>query len=180
MIKLLPTKNDDKNFVTLIEQVLLYEVSFTQSEDIFITKIDHWFDFKWRGFSHKIFGEMGVWRDPLRIPPFIPDRIIEEIYFQKTGESYVQKDLYQLHIYQNSAENAERKINSKSAVYIWFSGDTSNNSQGSLMIYKFAQDSQTSWYVSFIKKTDWQIYKTDNISKAEVKAMIEKDYSVLI
>jgi hypothetical protein len=175
MIEILPSKTDNKKFIGLVEQILHDEVKFAQPEDIFITKVDHWFDFKWRGFSHKTFGELGVWRDPLRIPPFIPDRIIEEVYYQKIGKSYERNDHYRLHIYQNSAENAERKINRKSAVYIWFSGETANNSQGSLMIYRFGKDIQNSWYASFIKKVEWQIYKTDNISKAEINSMIENE-----
>ena len=48
------------------------------------------------------------------------------------------------------------------------------------MLYVFLKDFQNAWYVSFINKSDWQIYKTDNISKAEVKAMIENDYLALI
>ncbi len=172
MIKLLPNENDDKDFITLVEQILLAEISFTQSENVFITKINHSFDFKWRGFSHKIFGELGVWREPLRIPPFIPDRILEEIHFEKNDEIYMQKDQFQLHIYQPSSEDAERKINRKSALYVWFSGNTSNNSQGSLMIYKFGEEFQSSWYVSFLKKVDWQIYKTDRISRSEILALI--------
>jgi hypothetical protein len=180
MIEILPSKTDDKIFVGLINQILQTEISFVEFEDIFITKVDHWFDLKWRAFSHKMFGELGVWREPLRIPPFIPDRIVEETYFQKVGKSYVPKDLYQLHIYQPSSKNAERKINRKSALYIWFSGNTLSNSQGSLMIYKFTKELQNSWYVSFIKKTEWQIYKTDNISKAEVKGIIKNDNFALI
>ncbi|HVE59363.1 MAG TPA: hypothetical protein VNB22_21315, partial [Pyrinomonadaceae bacterium] len=79
-----------------------------------------------------------------------------------------------------SDENAQRKIKRKSALYGWFSGETATNSQGSFMLYKFGKESQHSWYVSFIKKADWQIYKTDNISKAEVKAMFENNKLALI
>lgn len=180
MIDISPSENDDKNFIEIVGRILQFEVKFAQPEDVFVTKVNHWFDFKWRGFSHKILGALGVWREPLRIPPFIPDRIIEEKHFQKIGENYELKDLYQLHIYQQSSENAERKINRKSAIYLWFSSDTTNNSQGSLMIYKFDKDSQDSWYVSFIKKPDWQIYKTDNISKAELKSISKKDFFALV
>ena len=181
MIELTPSRNDDKNFVALVGQILLSEVNFSQPDDVFITKIDHWFDYKWRGFSHKIFGALGVWREEfLRIPLFIPDRVAAEAYFQKVGKCYGRNDLYRLHIYQNSAENARRKIKRRSAVYVRFSGDTLNKSRGSLMVYRFEKDGQHSFYVSFIKKSVWQIYKTDNISKAEVKAMIENDKLVLV
>ena len=179
MLKISPNENDDKNFIELVEQILRAEVVFTQPKDVFIIKVDHWFDFKWREFSHKIFGALGVWRKPLRVPPFIPDRIVEEAHFQKIGKSYKREVPYRLHIYQHSSENAERKINRKSALYVWFSGDTVSKSQGSLMVYRFANETQNSWYSSFVKKADWQIYKTDNISKAEIKSMMKDNYPVL-
>lgn len=181
MVKIQSNENDDQTFLGLVEKILRVEVSLAQPEDVFITKVDHWFDFKWRGFSHKIFGALGVWHEEfLRIPPFIPDRIVQEIYFQKIGEIYEQKEPYRLHTYQNSDENAPRKINGKSAIYCWFSSETVNNSQGSLMVYKFGKDFQNSWYASFMKKAEWQIYKTDNISKSVIKSMIKNDYLALI
>jgi hypothetical protein len=180
VIEIISSKNEDKTFVGLVERILYTGISLTEPKDVFITKVDHWFDFKWREFSHKIFGALGVWRNTLRIPPFIPDRIVEESYFGKIGKEYIRKDLYRLHIYQSSSENAERKIKRKSAIYLWYSGDTANKTQGSLMVYTFCKDSQNSWYASFIKKKDWQIFKTDNISKAEINAMLDKDYLALI
>lgn len=180
MIDILSSESDDKDFIKIVEQVLDVGVNLGRPEEVFIIKVDHWFDFKWREFSHKIFGALGVWRKPLRVPPFIPDRIIEETYFQRIGESYQRENLNPLHIYQPSEGNARRKINRKSASFIWYSGETNSNSQASLMIYFFTKDFQNSWYVSFIKKSDWQIFKTDNISKAEVKSMIENDYLALI
>lgn len=179
MIEIITSQNEDRNFVRLVEQILNVGISLIEPKDVFITKVDHWFDFKWREFSHKIFGALGIWREPLRIPPFIPDRIVEESYFEKVGKKYISKDLYRLHIYQPSSENAERKINRKSAIYLWYSGETANYSQGSLMTYSFTEDSQNSWYASFLKKKDWQIYKTDNISRAEINAMLDKNYLAL-
>jgi hypothetical protein len=176
MIEILPDKNDDENFVKIIEQILDVGINLGCPEEVFVVKVDHWFDFKWREFSHKIFGALGVWRKPLRIPPFIPDRIVEQKYYRKVGKYYELKDTNSIHIYQQSDWNAIRKIKRKSAIYIWFSSGTVKNSQASLMVYFFKDDFQKSWYVSFTKKSEWQIYKTDNISKAEVRSMIENDY----
>lgn len=180
MIQLFPDKNDDENFVGMVERIINAGLNLNQPAEVFIVKVDHWFDFKWRQFSHKIFGALGIWRERLRVPPFIPDRIVEEAYFEKAENRYVRTDEYFVHIYQTSSDNAIRKIKRRSAIYVWFSGDTANNTQASLMIYAFKKDFQNSWYVSFIKKADWQVYKTDNISKAEVKAMCEHDYLALI
>ena len=180
MIEILPDKDDDKDFVQIVEQILTVGLKLGQPDDVFIIKVDHWFDFKWLAFSHKILGAVGIWRESLRIPPFIPDRIIEEKYFQKIGENYKSLPSKPLHIYQPSENNAKRKIKHQSAYFMWFSGDTVNSSQASLMVYYFAKDFQNAWYVSFLKKSDWQIYKTDKISKATVKSMIGNDYLALI
>lgn len=180
MIEILPSQNEDKNFVGLVEQILNTGVRLTEPKDVFITKVDHWFDFKWHKFRCKVLGAFGVRGEPLTIPPFIPDRIVEESYFEKVGQKYIYKDLYRLHIYQTSSENEKREIKLDSATYLWYSGDTLNNFQGSLMAYTFGKDYQNSWYASFIKKKDWQIYKTDNISKAEITAMINRNYLALI
>ncbi len=180
MIGILPSQNEDKYFIGLVEQILNIGIILTEPKDIFVTKVDHWFDFKWHKFRGKVLGAFGVRGEPLLIPPFIPDRIVEESYFERVGQKYIHKDLYRLHIYQPSSENEKREIKRDSAIYLWYSGDTLNNSQGSLMVYSFGKDFQTSWYASFIKKKDWQIYKTDNISKAEINAMINNDYLALI
>lgn len=180
MIEISLSENDDKKFVEIVAQVLNVGVNLTQPEEVFIVKTDHWFDFKWRGFSYKTIGALGVWRNPLRVPPFIPDRIVEQTYFQKVGEIYRQAESKPLHTYQQSENNAQRKIDRQSALFIWFSSATVLNSQASLMVYTFSKDFQNSWYVSYVKKSDWQIYKTDNISKASVKSMIENDYPALI
>lgn len=180
MIEILPSENDDKGFIKIVEQILDVGVNLGCPEEVFVIKVDRWFDFKWRAFSHKIFGAIGVWREPLRIPPFIPDRIVEQCYFQKVEENYQRKNSNPIHIYQHSDWNAIRKIKRKSAIYIWYSGETAKNSQASLMNYFFKDDFQNSWYVSFTKKSEWQIYKTSNISKGEIKSMIENDYFPLI
>ena len=180
MIEIESSKNDDKNFIELVQQILNVGINLGQPEEVFIVKVDHWFDFKWLTFSHKILGAVGVWNEILRIPPFIPDRIVEELYFEKVGKDYEKRISNPLHIYQPSENNTRRKIKRNSALFVWFSSETTVNTQGSLMVYFFAKDFQKAWYVSFIKKAKWQIYKTDKISKAEVKAMIENDYLALI
>lgn len=40
------------------------------------------------------------------------------------------------------------------------------------MIYQIKKQAKYSFYVSFLKKDDWQIYKTDGISRNEVLSMI--------
>jgi hypothetical protein len=48
------------------------------------------------------------------------------------------------------------------------------------MFYVVSEEFQNGWYVSFVKKTDWQINKTKNISRNSVRAFIENDVLALI
>jgi hypothetical protein len=182
MIEIFPREIDDKNFIEMVEQILYVGLNLAEPKEVFLIQIDHWFDFKWRQFSHKVLGELGVWNKELRIPPFSLDRVVEELFFQKTAGGYESKPCAPLHLHQSSENNNYRKINllSDSAIFLWYSGDTIKNSQASVMVYYVSQNFQKSWYVSFLKKENWQIYKADNISKHEVKAMLENDCLALI
>ena len=176
------TDNDDKDFIEIVSNMLRISVGLCQPKDVFIIKIDHWFNHKWLEFAGKTLGATGVWYEELRVPPFVPDRVIEQTYFQKTANGYEQSDAKDLHIYQSGDANLRRKIRevSESANFVWFSSETANNSQASLMFYVVSEEFQNGWYVSFVKKTDWQINKTKNISRNSVKAFIENDVLALI
>lgn len=160
----------------LVENVLNSSVQISKPNKIYIIKIDHWFDFKWREFAGKLLGAVGYWNKELRIPPFIPDRVLEQLYFEKVNGSYEKQDAAVIHIYQSSGDNitGKRKLISTSGVRlsVWFSGNTKNTLRGSIMLYQIGKVNQNTWYVSFLKKENWQIYKTDGISRNEILAFI--------
>ncbi len=167
-------ENDDPAFVRTVQSTVAFYLRNRVPNYIAIIKVDHWFDFKWRQFSHKIFGALGIWRETLRFPPFHPNRIVEEFHFEINGEGYERIERY-LHVFQPSSENAQHKLRRNQAVYVWFSGGTKGGNQASLMIYDFPDKTQYSWYASFIRGSDhddWRIRKTEGISKAELGMII--------
>ena len=172
MIEIIPDENDDLGFTKIVELIINKTVLSVAPDDIYFTKMDNWFDFKWKEFSGKLLGAVGVWNKELTIPPFIPDRILEQSYFQKQNDSYTGQVGRYLHWYMPSGKNVGRKLNSysfaRTRLFIWFSGNTKNNLRGSIMIYQVESEKQYSWYLSFLKKDSWQIYKTDGISRNEV------------
>ena len=177
MIEILPTENDDSDFTLIVEKILKSFIQNLEPMEIYIFKIDHWFDFKWRAFTGKMVGVLGSWNNKeLRIPPFIPDRVEEQLYFQRENKTYIKKEAYDLHIYQTSSNNitGKRKLvtSSEPRFFLWFSGDTKNTLRGSLMIYQIKKEDSFTLYVSFLRKENWQIYKTDGISRKEVLALI--------
>lgn len=177
MIEILPDDNDDLEFVAIAENVINKTVENISPDEIYLTKIDNWFDFKWRAFSGKLVGAVGFWNKELTIPPFIPDRVLEQSYFQKSGNSYAKQVGQYLHRYQSSGENIGRRLESYSSartrIFVWFSGNTKNSLRGSIMIYQITKDVKYSFYISFLKKDNWQIYKTDEISRNEVLSLMK-------
>lgn len=174
MIEIKLVENDDKEFIEIVEKLLNTSIKSTFPNEIFIVKIDNWFDFKWQSFSGKTLGLVSVWHKELRIPPFIPNRVLEQTYFKRFDGTYVEQKFGDLHIYQHSDANFNRKISliSNSALFLWFSGNTKNTLRGSIMLYQIENELNNSCYVSFVKKGNWQINKTEDISRNEVLALI--------
>jgi hypothetical protein len=177
MIKILPNNHDDLGFSEIIENIINKIVENVSPDEIFLTKIDNWFDVKWREFSGKLLGAIGFWNKELTVPPFIPDRVLEQKYFQRLNANYIETKEHNLHFYQPSSENIGRKLesfpNARTRILIWYSGNTKNSLRGCFMVYEIKEQSKDSYYVSFLKKDKWQIYKTDQISRNEVLSLMK-------
>jgi hypothetical protein len=174
MIEVLPNDIDDSEFTQIVENIVNGFIQNHTPKEIYIIKIDNWFDFKWRSFAGKILGVAGVRSKELIVPPFNPSRVLEESHFQKFSKTYEKQNASDIHFYQSSEENLSRKLRyySDSSMFFWFSGNTQNTFRGSIMIYQIEKERENSWYISFLKKEKWQIYKTDGISRNEVLALI--------
>ena len=177
MIKISLDDNDDSEFLETVEKLFNRLIQSHLPSEIYLIKVDNWFDFKWRAFEGKKVGAVDSWNEEeLKIPPFIPDRILEQSYFEKLGEIYKKLNIPDIHIYQTSSNNitGKRKLKaySRTRLFGWLSGNTKNTLRGSLMIYQIEEKTSPTFYVSFLKKENWQIYKTDQISRNEVLNLI--------
>lgn len=175
MIEIVADQNDDSEFIGIFENITKYYVKDLAPDEMYSIKIDSWFDYKWRNFQGKVLGAFGVRNeDQLVVPPFIPDRVVEQHFFEKEDCSYIPKEVPALHIYQNSGENVFRRLKgtNRTRLFVWFSGNSKVNSRGSVMIYRIGKESNHTIYISFLKKDEWQIYKTDGISRSEVLSLL--------
>jgi hypothetical protein len=92
--EILTNPTDDPHFVELLKHLIARLVSETFPEQIFVMKIDNWFDYKWLNFSG--IGRVGFFedfrlekdtapdefrQDKVTFPPFTPNRVIGEYYF---------------------------------------------------------------------------------------------------
>ncbi|MBK9153021.1 MAG: hypothetical protein IPM25_02170 [Chloracidobacterium sp.] len=176
MIRVQAQVNDDLEFTSLIEAFVNRLANTVQPEELFLVKIDHWFDFKWRGFQGKLLGALGLRGfEKLRIPPFIPDRVVEQRHFKIDGGEYSEREAG-LHFYQSSSENLTRKCLvavSAPRLFIWYSGGTKDFHRGSLMAYVIEPEGTKSFYISLSKRSAWGSLKTDGISKNEALSLLQ-------
>ena len=180
MISIPLTKDDDPRFLASVRRSVASSVRSCQPADVFVIRIDHWFDHKWFAFAGKLYGALAFHKPQrLTVPPFIPDRVVSEDAFTLAGNqaAYRKTRARSLHRYQHSGQNLSRFIAhvSDSAVFVWFSGDTAHTEHGSLMVYSIQGETQQGWYASFRRRADWQLHKVQGLSRAELTSMLEKD-----
>ncbi len=170
MIEIIADAEDDVEFIETIQNVINGAASFYKPAGIYVVRINTWFDHKWLHFSGKVLGALGVWKEPLTVPPFHPRRVLSQnFYLWEPGqEKYLKANerAGKLHGYQTSSRNLRREIGKrrKSAMYVWYSGDTKRTGNGSLMVYVNTDRDKTSWFVSFSNKNHWQTRQYKEIS----------------
>jgi hypothetical protein len=178
MIELKTTESDDPQFVEIVSQILNSAIDCYEPNEIYIVHLDNWFDHKWNAFAAVVFLQMGVWRSSeLRTPPFNPHRVKSQSYFRKDDISetnFIACDVAPLHIRQSSLSNLDMPLQSttNAGLFIWYSSNTKSNGRGSLMVYCMGKEEPINWYVSFLRKQEWQVNKTNNIPKKAVERML--------
>ena len=125
-VTIVPKESDDPAFVSKVENVANHAMAAYQPDDLYLTQVKGWFDHKWLKFSGKLLGALAVWKNDITVPPFNPNRILEERRFIRASEGWCEAAA-SLHVYQDSSENLKRKVRqlSASGFLIWFTGNTS-------------------------------------------------------
>jgi hypothetical protein len=117
-----PSDSDDPHFIALANRLLNASLSANRPAEVYLIRLDSWFDAKWLNFSGKALGALGVHRDPITVPPFHPRRVVSQIHFalSPTTDAFEPAAVSPLHIDQPSGENLTRQISrvSPSAVFL--------------------------------------------------------------
>jgi len=170
------TDKDDINFIEIVKTVINCYIINHKFELSCVIKIDNWFDHKWLNFSGKVLGALGVWKNQITIPPFNPNRVVEQrVYRVKEDKKLELIDAPLLHVRQSSGENLNKKMKYvvDTGLFVWWSGNTNVNRKGSFMLYLQTSQAQDTWYASFDLNKYWKLYKTKGIPKDIVEGMIE-------
>ena len=171
MIEFTKSEIDDIDFISKVQILTNEIIKDLNPNEVYLFKVDNWFDTKWLSFTGKILGVLGTWNydDDSRIPPFSPNRIIEKAYYElnelKTYEKL--KSNLQIHKKQPAENNLNRRIIdvSDSAIFVWYSSNTLMNGQGSLMVYPVENEKCQPFFVGFRKNMDWDIINAPGSNK---------------
>jgi hypothetical protein len=193
----IPTNDsDDATFVDLIGRIASELVDSSSPEQLFLIKIDNWFDHKWLKFSGK--GRVGFGffedylvgmdmdtaldefrQDQVTFPPFSPRRVIEQYYFLRgdNGNYTFPKRAPLVHqrILRHSSDNLHKRVVdfAGSAIFVWLSSNTEANGRGSFMVYQVQDGEVQTWYVNLTKaRGEWRLLKTKGIAPSEVQSLI--------
>ena len=176
MVQLRPTKNDDPQFVQLLESVVEGILGEAKSDDLYVVAIDNWFDHKWLKFSgigvvpfefpafmnsEDALGEFR--QDNVTLPPFSPKRVICQGHFHKQGAAYIESDRPSL-IHKQERQRSEGNLNrrivdiSESGTFVWYSSNTLVNARASIMAYTIKKTQIEAWFAAFRNVNGWKLH----------------------
>jgi hypothetical protein len=169
------TSNDDSEYVDCISRIVNSLVGVHEPVRITVVNIDNWFDKKWVGFEGKSLIPIH-WNYGFNIPAFSPSRVVRQLDFRlNEHDSYAPVDEPGLHRKQQSSSNFKRDLfgADDSSLFVWWSGGTARNSQGSLMVYARTQSTKEAWYASFNLNNSWEVLRTYRIPRQVVVDLME-------
>lgn len=161
---------------SLVQRIINGALAALEVCDVYLVQTDNWFDWKWLGFWSQ--GVRGVGLQKLRVPPFNPNRVRSEKHFtwdplSSRWAAAAQKK--PLHIRQPGRSSLAQPLDvwSKSAAFIWYSGNSTANKAGSLMFYLSGAEAYA-WYASFRKDDDWKLEGERQTTRRELASFEER------
>lgn len=171
-----PAPVNDSGFASVAERALNNTLRRARPAEVYVVKVDGWFDYKWQEFSGTVLHFIAFWRYELTLPPFHPSRILSQEYYRlrPDGAGYEPAPAKPLHISQPSSANFKRTVRSvsPSGVFVWYSHADAGSDRASLMVYTVDVDSASGWYAGFARKGEWRLAQVKGISRREVEQLV--------
>ncbi len=177
MIELIPSEYDDDAFLFLIQNIVNGAIVTLQVREVYLVHVDNWFDWKWLGWRSQRGKE-------LNIPPFDPNRVRSEKRFiwDADRSNWTSVDLLKpLHLRQPGRSGFAQPLDrfSRSAAFIWYSGNTVTNKAGSLMLYLSGAEDYA-WYASFTKQAHWKLEGERQITRRELMGFEDRGRQIVL
>jgi hypothetical protein len=178
MLDILPIEKDDVSFVETISSVVNKVVSSVQPRDCYILQLDNWFDHKWLLWPGQRPWAEGTVHEKTPLPCFNPSRVVRQLHYVRAAhapEYTLAPETKIIHGYDGwYPRKTHRWVSdfSDSGVFVWYSGSTASNGQGSLMVYINTKATRSAWYAAFRKKREWAVSACKPISRREIETLI--------
>lgn len=170
-----PAAATDSAFVSVVERALNNTLRSARPAEVYVVRVDGWFDYKWQQFSGTTMHEIAVWFKKLNLPPFHPARILSQEYYRVSPDGgYEQAPAKPLHIYQQSSDNFKRTVRSvsSSGVFVWYSRVEADSDRASLMVYTVDSGEASGWYAGFTRTSTWRLAQVKGISRREAEELV--------
>jgi hypothetical protein len=167
VIELIRSEHDDVAFLSLVQRIVNGAIVSLQALEVYLVHVDNWFDWKWLGWRSRSGQELNV-------PPFDPNRVHSEKRFIWDTEhsQWLSADLFRpLHLRQPGRSGSAQPLGrfSRSAAFIWYSGNSVTNKAGSLMLYLSGAEGYA-WYAWFRRDAHWKAEGVRHITRRELTA----------
>src|ERR1700723_2623144 len=184
-------ESDDPYFIALLDSLVRGLVKRETPEGLWIIQIDNWFDHKWLCFSG--IGTVDFqfpafmnrhdaaldefYQDKVTFPPFTPNRVLAQCSFLRVDAHYVEAPLTTVphrSEKQPSEANLHRRVqdSSRSACFVWYSGNTLANGRGSIMVYNLLADQLECWFAAFNRQDGGKLSATKGVSQQDVETWL--------
>jgi hypothetical protein len=160
---------DDLGYLDWVEATIIGVEEAIKTDQTYVVKIDNWFGKRWLGFSGKALGVLGVRKEKLTLPPFIPSRVVSQRRFFEAGTPLGRRK--RLHVWQRSGENLQRytEVVLQGSHAFWYSGRSASNDRGSFMAYVATPAGYWPWYVSLLREEKWRVVECIGIGTRELE-----------
>jgi hypothetical protein len=176
-MKFISDQEDADEFVARIEQMINGIIRIHAPKNLIVIKVNNWFGSRWLGFSGRILGALGVWKDELTLPPFVPNRILSQRKF--SAPNYDEEEFCKLlHVKTPSVLALGRKVKQviPDTALVWFCGNSRKQGRGCVLVYLPDGASHWPWYVSWKKDGEsWKVTQTLNISAGELQDLLKAE-----
>jgi len=174
MIDLHETFTDDSDYIEKVRALVLGAVVWCKPQEVYITKIDHWFGERWLAFSGKALGAIGVRLKKLTLPPFVPSRVVNSVYMKRNEDKGAYRasepPRMHLHRWQPSTKNFQRRVDeiAPEGAFFWYTGATAREGRGALMAYLPVGGEHWPWYIEYARQSEWERIRVIGVSAQEL------------
>jgi len=174
--------DDDSEFIRLVELTVNGVLHRNPPPSLAVIKIDNWFGSRWLGFCGKSLGLVGFTLKPdgrtprkLRIPPFVPERVLSQRRFAAPDFREVAPGRpVHRQMPGSTALNRKAAIAEPETTLVWFSGNSKANGRGSLMVYAPAGNTYWCWFAELERGEPWRVTEAREIKPDDLTRLMEE------